>query len=1092
MRHARNIICRFCKCDYHLSCITIAPDEINRIILNASDWLCEPCLAGVFPFNHIEDNNEYNDTLFNLFHTRSNMCSVSEKIFSPLDVNTEFNAHEFFNDIDPDVNFYDGIVQAIGDCKYYLEDMFNDDIIKNANRVTNTFSMIHLNIRSMKKNLSNFEAYLKLLEHKFRIVAISETWLQDANCNLYDLQGYDIFENHRTEKIGGGVAIFIDSKLVCKRRNDLDFFNPYCESLFLEIDKDIAQMNRNIIIGVIYRVPNSDVSYFLESINSVLTCIRKENKLCYLLGDYNLDLLHSEDHGNTGDFLDLLSSHSFLPLINRPTRVTPDSATIIDNIFTNNINTFDECMQGIFVTDISDHYPIFHLNFSYQNKNCDTFIIKRKYTSVNNQAFIDSLSNIDWKAVMSHDTTNGSFNCFHSILKELHNKHFPKSRVKLRYNNKKPWLSDDLKESIKLKNKLYYLSKKIPSVFNEENYKRNKYFLQRKIKSEEKKYYEQLFDKFNGNMKKSWNLIKSIINRGKKPKAQNKFSLSNGSVTCNKDVICDKFNGFFTGIGPTLANAIPSQSRSPESYMGPRLLNTIFLSMVTDEEIVKIVQDLKEGAPGYDDIPSSLIKMSLPYTTIPLAYICNMSLSEGVFPEVCKVANVVPLFKSGDPMMFSNYRPVSLLCVLSKVFEKVMYSRLNDFLTLHKLLYKYQFGFRKKHSAYMALMILVDKLTKCLENGDSVVGVYLDFSKAFDNVNQEILLSKLDYYGIRGTALLWFKSYLSDRTQFVTYDGVSSKSRTITCGVPQGSILGPLLFLIYINDLNLVSKDVMSIFFADDSNLFLNGKNLSVLEEKLNSILINISEWLKVNKLSLNVKKTHVMIFTKKKFSEIEKPKINLKIDGIPLSEVETTKFLGVIIDNKLSWKEHTNYISGKIAKGIGIILKARNVLNRKTLTTLYYSFVYPYFTYCNQVWGSCVSKYIKRIHVLQKKAVRVICQANPRTHVNPLFKELNLMDVWQINKYLIGLFMYKYYHKQLPAVFNSSFTRSSDVHMYSTRHSSMGYMLPKVKTNYGKANIHYRGPAIWNDIVRNNIFPDTTIGTFKYKLKAFLIEKGL
>ena len=325
-------------------------------------------------------------------------------------------------------------------------------------------------------------------------------------------------------------------------------------------------------------------------------------------------------------------------------------------------------MQGIFVTDISDHYPIFHINLNNHVKNVDTFIIKRKYTSSNKEAFITDLNEIDWIDVMNHTATNSSFSCFHNTLKDLHDKHFPKCKIKVRYSNNKPWLSDDLKESIKIKNKLYYLSKKIPSVYNTENYKKNKYSVQHRMKAEEKEYYDQLFSKYKGNMQKSWNVIKSIIHRGKKAKTQTKFTLSNGEVISDKNVICDKFNSFFTGIGPSLANAIPNQNRKPESYMNYTLINSMFLTMVTDEEIVKIVNDLKDGAPGYDDIPASLLKMSLPCITAPLVHISNLSLSEGVFPDACKIANVVPLFKNGDPMLFSNYRPVSLLSVLSKVF----------------------------------------------------------------------------------------------------------------------------------------------------------------------------------------------------------------------------------------------------------------------------------------------------------------------------------------------------------------------------------------------------------------------------------------
>ena len=221
--------------------------------------------------------------------------------------------------------------------------------------------------------------------------------------------------------------------------------------------------------------------------------------------------------------------------------------------------------------------------------------------------------------------------------------------------------------------------------------------------------------------------------------------------------------------------------------------------------------------------------------------------------------------------------------------------------------------------------------------------MFLDFSKAFDTVDHAILLSKLNHYGIRCPALTWFQSYWSGRQQFVTYNGVQSSMKVVKCGVPQGSILGPILFLMYINDLANICRNTLPFLFADDTNLFISGSNLHQIEEMLNQELQEISHWLKDIELSLNIKKTHYMLFTNKKST---KPCISVDIDGHSIDAIEYTRFLGIYIDNKLNWKKHIAYISGKVSSGIGIILKARKILNSDAMKTLYYSFIYPFFTY--------------------------------------------------------------------------------------------------------------------------------------------------
>ena len=284
------------------------------------------------------------------------------------------------------------------------------------------------------------------------------------------------------------------------------------------------------------------------------------------------------------------------------------------------------------------------------------------------------------------------------------------------------------------------------------------------------------------------------------------------------------------------------------------------------------------------------------------------------------IAKVIPLFKSGDTSLVSNYRPISILPLFSKIIERLMYNRLISFINKFKLLYIFQFGFRLDHSPDQALIYLVDKISNALENGEYVIGLFLDFSKAFDTVNHDILLSKMECYGIRGIALNWFKSYLSCRQQYVKYNDVESSKANISCGVPQGSILGPILFLLYINDLAYVSKKIFSLFFADDSNMFISGKDPNELIEVMNDELITILDWLRANRLSLNIDKTHYIIFKKPRSKLILNRQ--LYIDNHTIDRVTCSKFLGVFIDQNLSFNEHIMYIKGKIARGIGILNK--------------------------------------------------------------------------------------------------------------------------------------------------------------------------
>ena len=334
------------------------------------------------------------------------------------------------------------------------------------------------------------------------------------------------------------------------------------------------------------------------------------------------------------------------------------------------------------------------------------------------------------------------------------------------------------------------------------------------------------------NMKNTWKGIKNIINLNNNRDTKiTQLHYNNKNINTNLGM-ANTFNDFFTNVGPSLDKDIPNSinQRNPNIYLSSRIPHSLILSPTSPQEIINIINTIDESkSSGPSSIPTKLLKLVSNEISPVLSEICNLSFEEGIFPDKNKIAKIIPIHKKGSTNDVNNYRPISLLSIFSKIMEKLMASRLNNFLQLHSIIYPSQFGFRAGCSTTHSLVSIIESINKTIEEKKFGCGVFIDLKKAFDTVNHTILIQKLEHYGIRDNALLWFKSYLSDREQYVSLNGSDSELKTITCGVPQGSVLGPILFLLYINDLPNISKKLNFFLFADDTNIYLEDSNLKLM-----------------------------------------------------------------------------------------------------------------------------------------------------------------------------------------------------------------------------------------------------------------------
>ena len=583
-------------------------------------------------------------------------------------------------------------------------------------------------------------------------------------------------------------------------------------------------------------------------------------------------------------------------------------------------------------------------------------------------------------------------------------------------------------------------------------------------------YYMTVFSNFKNNTKKIWQTINELS--GRRSSRTTISTLTCKNILHNKPgQIAEALNEHFSEVAIKLNSALPPANRNATNYLQGNYPNSMCIPPIIPVDIIKVIRTLKNKRSNIDEISVAILKRNSEQIANPIALLLNQSISTGKFPSILKNANITPIHKSGPKNDPNNYRPISTLSNFSKIFKVLMKNKLMPYLERNKILSDSQYGFRPRSSTYHALNMFSTHLYSSLDNKLSVLSLFVDFSKAFDTVNHRILLAKLYHYGIRGTIHSWFEDYLTNRTQCTVHDGHTSLKLDISTGVPQGSVLGPILFLIYINDIVNVFTWAKTILFADDMTLYFTGSNNDIRFHLANQDLNKLHSWCLSNRLTINTDKTHFMFFSNRNTNVLPVLKINNNL----ISRAYKLRFLGVIFDESLTFKFHTSNVSQKLSRCTAMLYKVRDFVPCEVLKTLYYAHIYPHLLYCNPIWSTTHATHLKCINLLHKKIIRIITKSSFLEHTTPLFKNTKILKLEDITKHSIATSMYK-----------NQINVSLPPHEYTTRHREQ-LSIPSHRLSLFRHSTVYLGPHIWNSLP-HPIKNAPSLNVFKSKLKYRLL----
>ena len=965
-----------------------------------------------------------------------------------------------------------------------------------------SLSSKHTSIKTLMKELANSNVHIDIL-------ALQETWRLPYT-DLIQIPGYHFTYKQRSTNRGGGVGFYIKNSISYKLHEDLSHFT---DNVFESITIEAKIQKKTYLLTSIYRSPNpphnmtnaAQITAFTSQLDALLSMLNTKKLNSYLFLDSNLNLLLSNTDSTISNYHDTILNNGYLQTITKATRIQDEHFSLIDHILSNTPST--NTQSGILVSDISDHFFTFTLPEYQKKREAPTSYTTRNFSDTNIENFRLALRNLTWDTTLGSNSVDESYTCFWADFKPIYDTHFPKITRKTNKNKQKicNFLTPELLAARRTKLELHKLYLATPTPENKATYTQHRNAYNTAVRKQKAQYYEQSLAA-SRNPKNTWSILKEAANLSKNTHRITEI-LANGTLTSNDTEIANAFNHFFSTAGSNIANSLPTSNKDPLSYI-PELPDTARqLELEGCGQILvgnTIRQLVSKTSTDIDGISSKLIKAIQYEIEKPLAHIFRLSLASGTFPAQFKASRVIPIHKAGDTSNCDNYRPISLVNAFSKVLEKIVCTKLVNHLEQNKLIYNHQYGFLKGRSTEHALIHITNKIGQALNENKYCVGVFLDLKKAFDVVPHNILLKKLEKMGITGTALAWFNSYLSNRTQKVEINGHLSDSTSLDAlSVFQGTSLGPVLFLCFINDLPRAT-DLFTVLYNDDTTGLDSDADLPTLMSRVSTELHKMADWFQSNKMALNVNKTKYIIFhvpSKKVEQNVSlhidtnlpdtphNPALVLEIERIHNTHANPTlrsfKLLGIYFDENLSFNQNTTALISKLSRSIFFLNRVKHTLTAKALKSLYTSFFHSHLLYCTNIYSCTSQTNLNKIYMQQKKAIRIITNSSYTAHTGPLFTRLHILPLEQIITQARLTFMHSIYYEYAPHSFTNTWQthsqRNPDINLRNATDFEITF--PRIEL-YKRLPI-YSLPHTWNS--HDTIRYYSNITTFRIALQELL-----